>query len=107
MTTNGSSPNPAFDALVSELVKFGGVMAQIIDHMARFSASGLSDPEAPPSDIVLQGLLGDVIAPKVRGRSSADVRATTAMLAEISAAITEEIYLVPPETIESWRAEEE
>ena len=107
MTNNGSSPDPTLEALVSELVKFGGVMAQIIDHMARFSASGLSEPEAPPVDVVLHGLLGDVIRPTVRGRSSSDVRATTAMLAEVSQSITEEIYLVPPGTADSWRASED
>jgi hypothetical protein len=49
------SPDSTLEALVTELLTFGGMMTQIIDHMARFSASGLSSPDAPPFDVVLRG----------------------------------------------------
>jgi hypothetical protein len=94
---------PAVEALVEAVTQSYGQLALIVDHMARNASD---DPEAPPFDVVLRGLLGDVLArlPDLHGVD--DVATTAQMLRAATEVIAEEIYLVgepPPNRAERRR----
>ena len=95
---------PAVEALVDAVTQSYGQLALIVDHMARNASD---DPAAPPFDVVLRGLLGDVLArlPEVHGVG--DVATAAQILRAGTDVIAEEIYLVgePPPNRAERRAE--
>jgi hypothetical protein len=102
MTNNShasENSESTLESLVTELLTFGGMTAQIIDHMARFSAAGLSAPDAPPIDVVLNGLLSDVLRPVLANYGQSEVQTAVRLVKEITAQISEEIMLVSPDAL--------
>ncbi len=108
MQSHPSSGDPV-DALVVEVVNCGGVMSQIVNSMVAEQSAGRSAPGAPPIPVVLHGLLRSVLEPLVASESKAQTKQTTAMLAEITQTISEEIFLVPgwddDDDDDAWDAE--
>jgi hypothetical protein len=89
------SADAAREAIVEQLLRFGGSMALVIDHMARFRADAGSAPDAPPFDVVLHGLLSDVLRPVIESHIPEDVGATAVLLTEITETVGHELVLVP------------
>ena len=86
-------PTPAVDALVDSIVQSYGQIAQIVDHMARYSERN-PNPDADPIPDVLCGLLSGVLAPLAKRHGTGDVAVAAQMLAAATERIADEILLV-------------
>lgn len=97
--TNQHHPaaGPAVESFVEEFLATSGMICRIIDHMTRFHDAGHSHPDAPPIDVVLTGLLRDVLAPLTDKCGRSDIEIATAVLRSASERISEEILLVNPD----------
>ena len=93
MTTTREVP-AAVEELVNALTQSYGQIALILDHMASY---GGSDPDAPPFDVVLRGMLGDVLSRLADDHSIADVATAAQMVQAANDVIAEDIYLVDEE----------
>ena len=96
-TSNGA--RDPLDDLVSELLECGGVLSQIISHMIEFEASGKSAPDAAPIPEVAHSLIRSVIGHVQLRNSRGHIRAAARIVGEVTEAICNEIYFVPPEFI--------
>lgn len=67
----------------------------VVDHMARYSASGASSPDAEPPDVVLAGLLNELLAAEIGRLGPEQVAAATALLAHTAETVGDELFLVP------------
>jgi hypothetical protein len=81
--------------LAASLLNCGGVLSQIVNHMVRFEAAGRSVPDAAPIPEMAQSLVEKQVGPLLHDYSAAQIKMTTALVAAITDAICENIYLVP------------
>jgi hypothetical protein len=95
-TTDGG-----LERLVAELIAVGGMFAQILNHLEAFAAAGKCAPDAPPREVVLQGMLEDILGPNLRGRRQSQLDVTTKMLKRIAAAMESELLLVSPDFVDA------
>jgi hypothetical protein len=103
MSENGNDPpraEPTLDALITELIECGGVLSQIVAHMAFCDRAGYSAPDAPPPGVVLRELLTGVLKPIVAECPSEQTEATTVLLRDVTRTICDEIMFVPVEEME-------
>jgi hypothetical protein len=91
---------PAVESFVEEFLATSGMICRIIDHMARFHDAGHSHPDAPPIDVVLRGLLCDVLTPLTDKCGHSEIGIATAVLRNASERISEEILLVNPDMLD-------
>ncbi|HEY2769627.1 MAG TPA: hypothetical protein VGI87_03630 [Solirubrobacteraceae bacterium] len=94
----------AVDELVTELLACGGVLSQMMSHMAEFSASGRSAPDAPSIPEVMHTLICSVLDHVERRYSRRDIRMATRLVEEVTTAICDEIYAVNPEMFDDHGA---
>jgi hypothetical protein len=93
----GSNSHPdMLDELITQVLVCGGVLSQIISHMVEAQASGRSAPDAAPIPEVAHSLIRGVIADVAPLHSDEEITTTTAIIEEITNAISENIFLVPP-----------
>jgi len=98
MTSQPTSPAAdALDALIAELLECGGALSQIISSMYEFKASGRSSPDAPPVTEVAHSLIRSVVEDLPKRYSDEAIRASAHMVNEITTAVCDEIFFVPPE----------
>lgn len=97
MTAPRSSDHEALDAFVAQLLETSFTLMTMVNEMTAFEASGHSAADAPPVPVVLSNLLRDVLAPLVAGGSRAAVVHATAVLAETTALVCRDIYVVNPD----------
>ena len=90
MTTTREVP-AAVDELVNALAQSYGQIALILAHMME---NGGSDPDAPPFDAVLRGMLGDVLTRLADDHAIDDVAVAAQMVQAANDVIAEDIYLV-------------
>jgi hypothetical protein len=96
MTDQDASPSvDALDALVAQLLACGGPLSQMIGHMAKFEASGLPSPDAPPILEIAHKLIRDVNAELPQRHTERELRAAAEIVEEVTTAICENIFLVP------------
>ena len=80
---------------VEQLVPLAGQLHLLLGHMEQFQADGHSAPDAPPVPDVLATLLDGVLTPLARRRAE-DLAAAADVLAAVSKAVEEELFLVEP-----------
>src|SRR5438874_5940392 len=68
-------PGNALDELVDQLLECGGVLSQIVGHMVRAEASGLSSPDAAPIAEVAHDVIRDAVSEKMARYGAADLTA--------------------------------
>src|SRR5918997_1905615 len=93
MTTTREVP-AAVEELVNALTQSYGQIALILAHMESFRGS---DPDTPPFDVVLRGMLGDVLSRLVDDHSIDDVATAAQVVQAANDVIAEDIYLVDEE----------
>jgi hypothetical protein len=95
MATHADSGEPpdVVDELTAQLLACGAVLSQIISHMVRNEAAGRSAPDAAPIPEVAHTLLHDVLADLPKRRSRLEIRKASAIVAEATEAISENIFL--------------
>jgi hypothetical protein len=83
----------AVEALVDALLQSYGQLALIIDHMVRHT-----DLDSPPIDVVLHGMLGEILAGLPDAHGVDDVATAAQMVAAAIDAIASQVLLVdePP-----------
>lgn len=86
----------ALDDVIAQLLAVTGPLTQILEHMARVSATGQSAPDAPPVAEVLTGLLRDVLEPLPAAHGEHVLQSTAAVLDQAAELICSEVFLVPP-----------
>jgi hypothetical protein len=96
---DASRTQDALDALVGQLLACGGPLSQIISRMQEFEASGLSSPDAPPILEVAHTLIRDVNAALPQRHTEQEIRVSAAIVEEVTTAICENIFFVPPSEI--------
>jgi hypothetical protein len=97
MNNHDASPTAdALDALVAELLACGGPLSQMIGRMHEAEASGLSSPDAPTILEVAHSLIRDVNAGLPERWTEQEIRASAAIVNEVTTAICENIFFVPP-----------
>ena len=100
MTDQSAFPTAdALDALVANLLDCGGALSQMISGMQEFEASGMSSPDAPPILEIAHSLIRDVTAELSQRHTDAELRATAEIIEEVTTAICEDIFFVPPSEI--------
>ena len=67
------SRDAAIDELVTQLLECGGVMSQIIGHMARSQVMGRSVPDVVPIPVVAHQLISGVVTDVRRRHSRHDL----------------------------------
>jgi hypothetical protein len=93
----------ALDALIAQLLACGGALSQIIGHMREFEASGLSAPDAPPILDVAHSLIRGVVQDLPERHSDESIRVSAEIVEQVTTAICEEIFFVPPSEIRRAR----
>jgi hypothetical protein len=96
-----NTTDDALRQLVAELVPVGGMFAQIVSHMEAFAASRPCDPERLPMEVVLEGMLEDILRPVFSGRNSSDLAVTTVLLKLIADTMQNELLLVSPDFVDA------
>jgi hypothetical protein len=89
-----NQPRDVVDELVEQLLGIGGVLSQMISHMAAFEASGRSAPDAPPVLEVAHELIRSVIGPVIARHPAADLETATTIVDEVTTEICDEIFFV-------------
>jgi hypothetical protein len=92
----------ALDDLVTELLGCGAVLSQIISHMVRFEAEGLSTPDTAPIPAVAHGLIRGVLTQVRHSHSRRDLKVAAAIVRQTTEAISENLFVVDAETCRSW-----
>ncbi len=98
--TNNVPPHEAADPLdeiVEELLQCGGVLSQMIAGMVEFESSGRSASDTAPIPEVAHDLIRSVSLHVPRRYSKRDLRTAAKIVKEITNAICEDIYVIPPE----------
>jgi hypothetical protein len=88
------------DELVTQLLACGAVLSQIISHMVAFEQSGRSLPDTAPIPEIAHGLLGSVLTDIRRRHSRRDIRVAARIVRDATEAISENIFMVPPEVVD-------
>ena len=100
MTDQAAFPTAdALDALVARLLDCGAALSQIVGRMQEFEVSGLSSPDAPPILEVAHSLIRDVNAELPKRHTDRELRVSAEIIEEVTTAICENIYFVPPSQI--------
>jgi hypothetical protein len=104
MTDHEAAPTTdVLDALVAQLLACGGPLSQMISNMHEFEASGLAAPDTPPVLEVAHSLIRSVVG-EVRQRHTDDeIRTSAEIVEEVTNAICENIFIVPPDEIRRAR----
>ncbi len=84
------------DDLVGELLVCASGLNHLITGMIEWEMTQGSPPDAPPLAQVACSLVSGVAADRLR-HSKRDLRVTTAIIQEITAAVREDIYVVNPD----------
>lgn len=90
-----AAPHDGLADLVTQLLECGGVLSQIISHMVRSQASGLSAPDAAPIPETAHSLICSVLPEVKRTHSRRDLKVAARIINEVTEAISENIFLVP------------
>lgn len=91
----GSEPRDALDELVDQLLDCGSVLSQIVGHMIRVEAAGLSAPDAAPIPEIAHGVLRDALG-GIRGRHpDHDLTIAATIIEQATHAMSENIFIVP------------
>lgn len=93
--TNGT--RPALEEFVHELLECGAVLSQIVSHMVRFGAAGLSSPDAAPVPVVAHKLISDALTDVKRRRSRRDLKMAAAIVRDATEAMCENLFFVDVE----------
>jgi hypothetical protein len=100
MNDHDASPTAdALDALVAQLLACGGPLSQIIGRMHEVQAAGLSSPDAPPILEVAHSLIRDVSIGLPERYTEQEIRVSAAIVEEVTTAICENIFFIPPSEI--------
>jgi hypothetical protein len=83
---------PAVAELADELLRLGGSLTLIFDHMARSAAAVPEDPDPAPH--VLRQLLRDVLERELDDRPPHEIVACAALLGQATDTINRDLYLV-------------
>jgi hypothetical protein len=92
--THSNGRDLALDDLVRGLLDCGGVLSQIIAGMVEFQASEHAPADLVPIPDIAFDLVRSVTVDHVRGRSRRDLAVAAAIVAEVTTAISEDIYRV-------------
>jgi hypothetical protein len=85
----------ALEGLAEHLLACGGVLSQIVNHMVRSEAAGRSSADAVAIPVALHELRRGILEPLASTHPKSEIEATTAMLAEVTETIRDEVLLVP------------
>jgi hypothetical protein len=91
----------ALSGLIEQLLVTTDSLGEIVDHMTAFHAAGYSSPDAPPVEIVLSGLLTEMLEPLLERHGRGQLKAAARVLDEAGELICSELYLVDAEALES------
>jgi hypothetical protein len=94
------APSQPITRFVEELLLVTSPLQSIINGMFEFQAAGRSAPDAPPPEVVIAGLLDDVLGGLAEQHGRAAVEAATTILEAAGETICSEIYLVNPDADE-------
>ncbi len=81
-------------SFVGELVDLGGPLTSIVDHMTSWQSAGRSAPDALPVNVVLDGLLNDVLKPLENDFDEDALMQSAAVLDAACKLVCSEIHLV-------------
>ncbi|HTP19238.1 MAG TPA: hypothetical protein VMJ65_06515 [Solirubrobacteraceae bacterium] len=100
MTDQQAFPtSDGLDELITQLLDCGAALSQVISHMQAFEAPGLSSPNAPPILEVADSLIRDACAEIPKHHTYAELRGSAEIINQVTAAICENIFFVPPSEI--------
>ncbi|HET9104811.1 MAG TPA: hypothetical protein VFN55_15775 [Solirubrobacteraceae bacterium] len=99
-TVETPPPDP-LDRLTSSLLGSGAVLSQIVAHMARFQAAGLSNPDAVPIPEAAHAVVKSAITGLGRRHSRRDLRLAARIISEAEKAIADEVFIVDPGWLEA------
>lgn len=94
------------DQLVHELLECGAVLSQMISHMVEFEASGRAAPDSAAIPDVAHDLIRCVIADVRKGFSRRDIKVAARMVKQVTAAICNDIFYIPPGEVDRLLSEE-
>lgn len=100
MTNHDASPAAdALDALIAQLLDCGGALSQMIGAMEQFQESDMSSPDAPPILDLAHTFIRDVSTDLTNRHSDHELRVSAGIVEQVTAAICENIFIVPPSEI--------
>lgn len=85
------------DGLVTELLECGAVLSQIVTRMVQFQAAGRSAPDAVPIPEAAHAVVRGAIHSVKPRHSKRDIKVATAIVAEATTAITDNVFFLGPE----------
>jgi len=88
-------------SLVDAVVVNGGMLHQVLSHMASFRASGASASDAPAPDEVLRGLLHEILESELDDLQQTQMATAAKVLDRVASAIETQVFLVPVPPYES------
>jgi hypothetical protein len=94
---HSSQPPDAVDELVTQLLECGAVLSQMISHMVKFDAAGLSSPDAAPIPETAHFLIRDVLHDVRKQHSKRDIKVAARIVKQATYAICNDIFYVGPE----------
>jgi hypothetical protein len=84
----------AVDALVAHVLDCADLLRRILDHMRRYHAAGLSDPDSPPVEVIIQEIVMSVVMPVAAKRPARELELASRIVEEFTKTISREILLV-------------
>jgi predicted HD phosphohydrolase len=91
----------AVDELVDELLRLGGGLTLILEHMARAARTAPLDGQ--PADVILRALLCDVLEVELGDDAPRTIRATATMLRRACETIGRDLFLMEPVSVSPRR----
>jgi len=84
----------AVDALVAHVLDCADLLRRILDHMRRYHAPGLSHPDSPPVEVIVQEIVMSVVMPVAAKRPARELELASRIVEEFTKTISREILLV-------------
>jgi hypothetical protein len=88
------SKTHASEQLLEAIIQTGGMLSQIVNHMAEWSGAQPGDLLTTPEP--LPGLLGRILAPALEARPAGELATAAALLRDVNRVVADEVILVPP-----------
>jgi hypothetical protein len=93
----------ALEQLVTDLLDCADLLRQIIGFMNGFCGARRSDPDAPPIEVLIHGLVTDMVEPLAANRGLVELETASSVIEDFTRMVVEEMRRVPGVNVNDLR----